>query len=431
MNQNLKKIVTKIRDVAQSMEVSPSTLTKSVFFKNNDDESITEWELRKFGGFASILKTHFPVSDLDLTNQIYSTEVRSYIKRLEKELGNREFKSDMVVKAVVKKLQPVLKIKHYNIPYKMSDESREMTVMFNDMHYGLIVDYDEVGGVNSYSWKEAARRTAFIVKETCRYKRDKRKYVKRLNVIINGDTIQGVIHDLTARTAELMVYQVNGASHILGHAISRFAENFNEIVVYLITGNHEDQPHRRESGHRVTSHPYDSFCNMVGFTLSAMFRDTPNVKFVIPKTPYVYVNTLGGRIMVAHGDKTFSKALGNPGRNINVKSLSDEIHRFNNGEITKGEKSIKMVMMGHVHSHASFTTHDGVLVYIAPSLSGVDSYSHNTLSINKNIIGQVMFETTKDYIFGDSRLIQPNSADNDESLDKIIPPYRNSLKWEK
>lgn len=430
MNKNLKKIVDKIRTVSSDLDVHPSMLTKTMFSQNNDDVTITEWEMRKYGGYAAIIKTNFPMTDIDLASKIYSTEVKSYVKKLEKHVGTKDFKNDMTIKSIVEKLQPVLKIKSYSIPFKVSDESRELTVMFNDTHYGLIVDSEDVGGVNSYSWKEAGRRTAYIVKEVCRYKRDKRKHVKRLNVVINGDILQGVIHDLTARTAELMVHQVNGAVHILGHAIARFAENFNEVTVYIITGNHEDQPHRREGGHRVTSHPYDSFCNMVGFSLSAMFKDTKNVKFIIPKTPYVFVNTIGGRIMIAHGDKTFSKALGNPGRTINVKLLSDEIHRFNLGEIAKGEKPIEMVMMGHVHTHASFTTHDGVLVYIAPSLSGVDAYSHNNLNINKNIIGQVLFETTKDHLFGDNRLIKPNNSDDNKDLDNIIPIFKNSLKWE-
>ena len=50
---------------------------------------------------------------------------------------------------------------------------------------------------------------------------------------------------------------------------------------------------------------------------------------------------------------------------------------------------------------------------------------------NNNFIAQPVFESTKDFILGDSRLIRLNAADQDPELDKIIPVYSKELKWVK
>ena len=135
--------------------------------------------------------------------------------------------------------------------------------------------------------------------------------------------------------------------------------------------------------------------------------------------------------VVAHGDTLFSRALGNPGTSINVKSLSNEIRAWNAAEVSRGRAPVKLLLFGHVHSYAHFITADGVEVYIAPSLSGTDAYSHGAFNANTNLVGQVVFESTPNFIMGDSRLIRLNSADKDASLDRLIPIYENSLKWKK
>jgi hypothetical protein len=86
------------------------------------------------------------------------------------------------------------------------------------------------------------------------------------------------------------------------------------------------------------------------------------------------------------------------------------------------------VFLGHTHCHAYFTTNDGVKVYNPPSLSGVDSYAHH-LNINHNLVGQLVLESTKDFILGDNRLIEVGKADDDASLDAVIPTYKEDLKW--
>jgi hypothetical protein len=108
--------------------------------------------------------------------------------------------------------------------------------------------------------------------------------------------------------------------------------------------------------------------------------------------------------------------------------MSEAIRDFNAGEISKGNKPVKLMLFGHVHTFAHFITNDGVEVYVSPSLVGLDAFAHS-LTINNNFLAQPIFESTKDFILGDSRLIRLNAADNDNSLDKIIPVYEKELKY--
>lgn len=423
--ENLEKIIVAIQVASERTGQHPSEITQAQVLKYND--SVTSWMIRMAGGIGAIKSAHFPVVSKDLVTIREQKETSAYIKQLENKLSKFELYGQEIEKKISEKLQPV-SVKPYVCKSKSSKkQKRHMVAMLNDVHYGLRVDPDEVGGLNKFSWTEACRRTAYFTKQLCDYKIDKRDEVETVHLILNGDMIQGMIHDLTARTAELLIHQVNGTIHILGHMIASVASNYKNVIVHGVSGNHDDAVHRREGG-RVTSHKYDSYTNMVYYSLSAMFKDQKNVKFNFPKSLYGVIDLPAGRIAFTHGDTIFSTALGNPGKTLNTRLLGDELSRFNAGELEKGNPRIKAFLFGHVHSHTELTTYDGTKVIIAPSLSGIDSFAAS-ITINHNQVGQLFFESTSEYIAGDKRLVELISADKDESLDSIIPVYRNELSW--
>ena len=423
MNEDLKKIKNAIIKASEAAGVHPRQVTKVHVF--DTDPTITEWMIRKVGGLAAI-KNNFAMTDKDLVSIQEQKESNSYIKNLENKLAEKELFEKELISNLNKIIIPT-KIKPYISKSKKTKLNRHVVAMLNDVHYGLLVNSEEVGGINSFGWTEACRRTAFFIKQLIEYKPDKRDEVDCLHLILNGDMIQGIIHDLTARTAELLVHQVNGAVHILGHAISHLSTNYKKVIVHGVSGNHDDAVHRREGG-RVLSHKYDSYTNMVYYSLSAMFKDQKNVKFNFPKSLYGAIDLPGGRIAFTHGDTMFSSVLGNPSKRLNTSALSDALSRFNSGELDRNNSKIKMFLFGHVHSHAELTTFDGTRVLIAPSLSGVDSFA-SSLAINHNQVGQIMFESTKEHLIGDKRLVELVEADINTSLDSIIPIFNNELSW--
>lgn len=394
------------------------------------DSSLTEWEIRKLGGLSGIKKKYFPVTELELAIIHKTKKDNSYVNKLEAQLGEKLHFENELIRIVSENLRPLPNIKNNAKPRKPTQQEREMVVMLNDTHFGAIIESSEIGGINNYGWKEACRRTSMLLQETLDYKLSHRKDVTKLHVVLNGDIIQGLIHNLNGRGMELTIHQINGAVHILTNFISNCANNFPKVIVTGLSGNHCDLPHKREHGKRVIQEKYDSFTNMIFYSLSAAFRNIKNVEFNFPKTLYAMIDLPAGRCLITHGDTLFTRSLGQPGNSINVKSLSEAIRKFNSGEIQKGNPAVKMVLLGHVHVYANFITDDGVEVMIAPSLSGTDGFAHS-LNINNNLTGQIVFESTKKYILGDSRLVRVGDADNNKELDKLIPIFKNELKWQK
>lgn len=429
MKYTHKLIAELIKRTAKELNKNPHEITKGQLLKA--DPELTDWTLRNLGGLQDIKNRYFPLTTKDLVEIMETKEVNNYIKKLETKLANRESLEKKLLEAVQNNVQPLPKILQRKFKPSSTEQERQIVLMINDSHYGLIVNSDEVNDVNSFGWTQACRRSAMMLKETLNYKVHNRDQVSKVHLVLNGDLIQGIIHGLQMDQMEKSVHQVNGAVHILTHLISSLAQEFKQVEIHGICGNHEDKPHKRDHGKRVSSEKYDSYANIIFYALSAAFRNTEHVLFNFTKGLFVSVDLPAGRAAICHGDTLFSRALGNPGHNINVKNLSDEIRKFNNAEVSRGRSPIKLFLFGHVHNFAHFITSDGVEVYIAPSLSGTDGHSHGSYNANTNLIGQVVFESTPKFILGDTRLVRLNSADLDSTLDELIPIYRNTLKWQK
>lgn len=429
MKYTHKQIADIIKKVANVKNKNPYQVTKQEILKAED--GLTDWKLRSLGGLDAIKERFFPLTSKDLVEIKETKDINSYVRKLEQHVAKTEVLEKRLLDAINSKLKPLPKIKRKKFKPSSTKQERQLVLMLNDTHYGLIVHSDEVNNVNEFGWTQACRRTALMLKETLNYKVHNRKQVSKVNLVLNGDLIQGIIHGLQMDQMEKSIYQVNGAVHILTHLIASLAEEFPEVEVHGICGNHEDSPHKREHGKRVNAEKYDSYANIIFYALSTAFRNNDHVKFNFSKNLFVTLDLPAGRALISHGDTLFHRALGNVGSSINVKNLSNEIRAWNAAEIARGRPPVKLLLFGHVHNFAHFITQDGVEVYIAPSLSGVDGHSHGSYNANTNLVGQVIFESTPKFILGDSRLIRLTEADDNSELDELIPVYKNSLKWSK
>lgn len=429
MKYTHKMVAELLKRTAKELGKNPHEINKGQLFKA--DPKLTDWTLRILGGLGAIKDRYFPITTKDLVEIAETKDVNSYIKKLETTVANKEGFRQKLVALVQNNLSPLPKIKPRKFKPTSTEQERQLVLMLNDTHMGLLVHADEVNDVNSFGWKESCRRTAMMLKETLNYKSHNRNQVSKVHLVLNGDLIQGIIHGLQMDQMEKSIHQVNGAVHILTHLIAGLAQEFKEVQVHGLCGNHEDSPHKRDHGKRVNSEKYDSYANIIFYSLSTAFRNSEHIIFNFTKGLHLNIDLPAGRALITHGDTLFGRALGNPGTSINVKGLSNEIRAWNAGEIAKGRPPIKLIMFGHVHSFAHFITSDGVEVYIAPSLSGTDGYSYGGFNANTNLIGQVVFESTPKFILGDSRLVRLNEADTNSDLDELIPIYKNSLKWQK
>jgi hypothetical protein len=418
----LLKIVERIKLLSKKLKKPPQSVT----LKNLSDSGIPERRVRSVGGLGLIRNKYFPVTDKDLVVIEELKQDKSYVTKLEKSLAKSRLEDQQILE-ILQGISIKIKVPRANLSDKKGNIKREVVAMLNDTHYGLFVDPEEVNDTNKYDWQVACRRTAMFTKQIGDYKVEKRHEVDKLHLVLNGDHLQGLIHDKMGKTQDLLGLQQNGTIHILAHMIGYLSQKYKEVIVYCTHGNHDDNVIRREG--RIISHKAkDSFLTAVYFGVSLGFKDVQNVNFVMSKGLHVDIPLPAGRAVATHGDTLFSGQLGNPGTSLNVKSLSDAINRWNTGETDKGREKAKLFLFGHTHVYSEFKTFDGVRVLIAPSLSGVDNFAHS-LSINHNQIGQAIFESTAKHIYGDSRMINLVEADNDKSLDEIIPTYKGELSF--
>lgn len=382
----------------------------------------------KRGGISRV-KSLLPDTEKELADIDALKRVKTYTTRLEGLVGSK-LNLEEQVKEVIKTLN--LKITLPKAPkFKKDTSDRVQNVaVLNDTHIGNIVRREENNNTNNFDFLEAGRRVALYVLQAAEYKKYKRGQVEKLHLILNGDLLHGLIHGITTQSQHLITLQMNATLHIFAHAIIFLSQHYNEIDIHCIPGNHERMPHK-ENGKRPTSENWDSYTNIAFYAMSAIFAKESRLKFFAPKTSYGFIDLPAGRLMYTHGETMFSKALGNVGKSINVEKLTNDIRDFNAGEIAKGNKPIKMLLLAHVHVYGHFVTKDGVEVVVVSSLIGADGFSHVVLGQNHSMTAQILFESTKDFIFGDSRLIRLGKADNDSSLDSIIPTYKRELTWQK
>jgi DNA-binding transcriptional MerR regulator len=292
---------------------------------------------------------------------------------------------------------------------------RAVVAHYSDSHIQANIQADEMGGLNQYGNIEEARRTALFFREIANYKIEHRKDTE-LFLVLNGDNIQGVIHD--SESVPAATTQVCAALHILRQGISFIATQFKKVTVVCTVGNHERMMHKSNKG-RQTKQKWDSFSTILHVALRVALSQHKNIEFVIPTSPYAYLDILGHKFFITHSDTVIN--VGYPGKSINTERAKNTIN-----DLKSGLGRIDVVMAGHVHVDSKTILPNGTTLLTNGSVSGIDEFALS-LGITKNLPSQQIFEVTRDYAVGDLRSVFLSQADKDDELDLIIEPFEGKF----
>ncbi len=410
-------------DVANEVGCEPHEISKADYFASESKNAMTDWELRKFGGFKAAMKLFFPPPKhiiIDSASKI----VRNYKNKLEAHYGRDIFLKDefMVVLKEVMEKNPVKFHKPVKPLKKTANKKleRSLVVHFSDTHFGCNVDRDEMDNVNEYNWTIAARRTALLMDQVVTYKPQYRAQTE-LVMLINGDIIAGVIHD-QEWAVDLLTKQFAGAISIFGQAISYAAQHFKKVRVVCTPGNHGRAMHK-SSRDRATVHKWDSYENMIYIALREIMKKYSNVEFTIPEAPYAIVDIQSHKFLVTHGDTVVN--VGNPGKNLNMKSINEQINKVNS-QLIKGDDKFAALVVGHVHVPTVQETESGTMLLINGTMSGTDPFAQSIGIFSKNAT-QTLFEVVEGHAVGDMRLIRLRDADDKKAYDMIIEPFKGKF----
>lgn len=410
-----------VEEVAEDEGKEPALITKTEYFAS-DAAILKEWQIRTLGGFKALMDMHFPPTR-DIVAVSASKLMRGHRAKMEAKYGREIFLKDeflTVIKEVLEKnpfkLHPPVKLGKQT----KKKASRSLVAHFSDTHYGVNIDKGELDNLNEFNWTIAARRSAFFINEAVNYKSQHRADTE-LVVLLNGDIIAGVIHD-QEWAVDLLTTQFAGALSIFAQGITYAARNFQKVRVVCCPGNHGRAMHKM-SKDRASVHKWDSYEGMLYVALRETLKAYPNIEFVIPESPYAIVDIQGHKMFVTHGDTVLN--VGNPGRNLNMKAINEQIHKLNS-QLVKGDAKFAAVICGHVHVSTIQETDSGTMLMVNGTLSGLDAYAQSIGIFSVNAT-QTLFEVVPKYPVGDIRLIRLKNADSLEELDCIIKPFRGKF----
>lgn len=290
-------------------------------------------------------------------------DVRNYINRKMRELTRYQHLEDLAKEcANMISEKPLLSTP----PLKRRSEN-EGILMLSDLHIGLEIK----NNWNKYNLEEMKKRLLEMLDKTVYY--SNLHNVEKLNIVIIGDVISGIIHTTTRiENRESIVEQVIFASEVLSEFIVKLSNEFN-INVYFATGNHG-----RIIANKKDSLENENFEHFIRYMMIHRCRTVTNINFIKNESDddLIEFNCYDYKFIATHGDKFGNK-------NSIVNKLTQMVGYVPN-----------YVLLGHYH-HNFVNTIGKCEVIVNSSFSGTDSYaiklglisrpSQNLLIINKDL----------------------------------------------
>lgn len=350
----MEKFSSAILEASQVYGKIPALVTKAEYGEYTE---VSDWELRKHGGFNNLKKIIFPFDDQDLASIRETQKMKNYISKLERELGDKQsFQNNALslVESVIKKL----KVKKVNIPKRKKDKRKKdmtMELQLSDIHYGKKTDTYNLDICKS----RMATLSSVFLKEFEQKEDDFN--VEKVIIAIIGDILESYsMHGKeSALSCEFTnpVQMVSAIESIFNDIILPIASTGVELVIPCITGNHD----RHDPKKTYNSPGLNNLSFVVYSALEMLAKSSglKNVEFIIPEDSYVVLDVYGSNVLYEHGDE-----LANTTKNVILG------HMEKRGRQVK--KRIDMSRFGHYHEYICY---DRGAIIINESVCGQDSYA--------------------------------------------------------
>lgn len=258
-------------------------------------------------------------------------------------------------------------LSEYRAPKRKSDPDPEVPVTcWSDWHYGEVVNLKETNGLNEYNPQIARERADRLFQSTV-------KLCQHFHtgnypgIVVNlmGDFVSGNrLHpELAITDAKTIIEQVFDVLGIITAGLTMMADNFENVFVPCVPGNHGRITAKPEFKHSVLSN-YDT---LIYYLLRKHFADDPRVRFMIRESEDAYYGVFGTYYFVVHGDK-----LGVRGGDGIIGPLGP----ITRGEIKKAAQAASMgepydrLVIGHYHTELWLPR-----VHASNTLKGWDEYA--------------------------------------------------------
>lgn len=350
--EHIKKMAQK---AAKVNHVHPSSI--NVAMLTAQDERITEWSLRPFGGVSGI-KKYFPINEKDLAEIKKQKDMQSYVGKLERELGEKRQFEDTLLTTIRSAIQ-MINPSQYIIPKYTPDKTKKgMTVelMLSDIHFGKKSDT-----FNLSVLKERLQKLTGVFLQQLELKKTEGYTIDRVIISLLGDIIESYsMHEQeSALSCEFNnPHQIYSAISVLfDQVLLPIAKTGVKIDVPCVAGNHD-----RTERNRTYNNPGENYMSWVIYNCLKDYcsiAGLTNVKFDIPIDSFTTTKVYGHTILFEHLDNAKSTA----------KNSLEDLMQSRSRQLGV---VIDMLRGGHWHEYVCY---DRGRIIINESVCGQDSYA--------------------------------------------------------
>lgn len=253
-----------------------------------------------------------------------------------------------------------------NSPSKKTSSPGIPVLLLSDLHWGEVVDPQQIGGVNKFNLTIAQKRlkhTVHTAVELCRILDSNMRY-DGIVVPLAGDNCSGDIHEELQATNELPTIPtiLDLATH-LEAAIGMLADVFGKVYLPCVTGNHGRNTRKVWAKDRTRT----SFDWLLYKLLQRAFQNDERVTLSIADGPDQPFTVNGRRYLLTHGDRLGSGGDGMIGF-LGPVTRGDHKRRTRQQQV--GQPYDTMIC-GHWHQYV----HTQRLI-VNGSLKGYDEYAY-------------------------------------------------------
>lgn len=233
------------------------------------------------------------------TNELDCVALEAEIARLKKEALTHAKVREEILKIAHSKPQ----IPNWTIgPRKTARSPGVPTIFLSDLHWGEVVDPNQIGGVNEYSLPIAQTRLRRVIEHTIQLLKSHmvNPSYPGICVCLGGDMLSGNIHEELAKTNEKEVMFC--LLDLLGEMVSVIKimkKEFGNVFLPCVTGNHGRNTLKMQAKDRH----HTNFDWLLYQLLDRFFQDDPAISFFIPDGPDASYSIYGHRYLLTHGDQ--------------------------------------------------------------------------------------------------------------------------------
>lgn len=370
----------------------------------SEDDVLKEKDINKI-----VSRAKPPRSEEETIQDMLSAEKEKIALHAETRKLNEKIREmagqEMILEKFLGAVQELPKVQLSDIPVigktKHKTRPEDACLLLSDLHLGLAVKADEVGGITKYNNEIFIERLWGLVEKVVRITDTHRKSIEieNLNIFALGDNVHGsndagqwgFLH-----TEQDIVEQVFTLWVEMEKAILALCKHFKNVNFWGIYGNH---------GRVAKRNMEKAFVNWDYILYKMLERGLSkqeNVHFSIPRSPFEVANVKGNKFLLIHGDqirgwgglpfygmvRSEAKFRSLLTRLKNTDSLWSAVKEAGMEDSDPKEllqfafeycKTFDYMILGHFHQMAEIESSAGGRIIMNSCFSGGDDYSINNL----------------------------------------------------